>query len=86
MLTLNRHNQFEESITNARVVVGSQWMYASVNEQLKKLHLLFAFSIVGSPVILLFGFWVKKKRKVIEKQMRVRVMKTEIHSLFILMI
>jgi len=70
MLATNSYNPFENSLNNAKSVVGLDWLYESVKSQVGKLWLLVLAFFVGFPVILFLGFLLKRKRKKFQTSMK----------------
>ncbi len=70
MFATNTYNFFETGLNNAKIVVGLEWLYESVKKQLGKFFLLVLLVLLGFPAVLLFGFWLQKKRRKFQKHMR----------------
>jgi hypothetical protein len=66
MFVAQPYNTFETCLSNAKTVVGLEWLYEAVRKNLSKIlvvSLLFPFSFF-------FGFWLQTKRKKFQKHMR----------------
>lgn len=70
MFASNTYNPFETSLTNAKTVVGLEWLYESVRKQIGKLLLVVLVVFLALPVVLLFGYWLQRKRKRFQSHMR----------------
>lgn len=70
MFASNTYNSFETSLSNAKTVVGLEWLYESVRDNLGKLVFVTLVVLAGLPFVFFFGFWLKMKRKKFQRNMK----------------
>jgi len=61
MLAVDTYNPFENSLSNAKTVVGLEWLYEGVRNHLGKLFVLVLVVLVGLPFVFFFGYWLQTK-------------------------
>lgn len=64
------YNPFKNSLDYAKLVVGLELLYQSVKDQIGKFLFLCLVFVFALPMIFLFGFWLKNKRRTFQKHMR----------------
>lgn len=70
MFATNTYNPFENNLSNAKTVVGLEWLYESVKNHIGKLFVVILLVLVGLPLVFLFGYWLQTKRKKFQRHMR----------------
>ncbi|WP_407526295.1 hypothetical protein PDL71_05180 [Lacibacter sp. MH-610] len=70
MFAVEPNSPFESSLTNAKVVVGLNWLYESLRTNLSKIFVFLLVLLIALPLVLFFGFWLQLKRKKFQKLMK----------------
>lgn len=70
MLVTSAYQPFEASLSSAKTVVSLGWLYEEVRNHLGKLLVLVLAFLLALPLVFLFGFWLRLKRKSLQKSMR----------------
>lgn len=70
MFATSTYNPFETSLSNAKTVVGLEWLYEGLRNNLSKLFVLVLLILAGLPFVFFFGYWLQTKRKKFQKYMR----------------
>ena len=70
MFAAGTYNPFETSLSNAKTVVGLEWLYEGVRNHLGKLLVVALVVVVGLPFVFFFGYWLQTKRKKFQRHMR----------------
>jgi hypothetical protein len=63
MFTVETYNPFENSLSNAKTVVGLEWLYEGIRNHIGKLFFLVLVVLIGLPFVFFFGYWLQTKRK-----------------------
>lgn len=71
MLPAPTYHPFDLSLLSAKTVVGLEWLYESVRVYLGKLIVVVLVFLLGLPFVLFFGYWLKVKRKKLQRYMKV---------------
>lgn len=70
MFAAETYNPFETSLSNAKTVVGLEWLYEGLRNHLSKLLVVVLVVLVGLPFVFFFGYWLQTKRKKFQRHMR----------------
>ncbi len=70
MFTAQTYNPFETSLSNAKTVVGLEWLYESVRTHLGKLFVVLLVVLLGLPFVFFFGYWLQTKRRKFQRHMK----------------
>jgi hypothetical protein len=70
MFAAQPYNTFENSLNNAKTVVGLELLYESVRKSLSKLMVVTLLTFLGLPFVFFFGFWLQRKRKKFQQHMK----------------
>jgi hypothetical protein len=70
MVSPSLYNPYESSLTHAKTVVSLEWLYDAVRKNVSKVFVAFLVVLVGLPIVFLLGFWLKAKRKNLQRHMR----------------
>ncbi|MFZ4056987.1 MAG: hypothetical protein ACOYKE_02560 [Ferruginibacter sp.] len=70
MFAVESYSTFDSSLSNAKTVVGLEWLYEGVKNHLGKIALLCFVLVVGLPVVFLLGYWLHTKRKQLQREMK----------------
>jgi hypothetical protein len=70
MFALKTYNHFESSLSNAKTVVGLEWIYEGVRNHLGKILASILVLLIGLPFVFFFGFWLQTKRKKFSRHMK----------------
>lgn len=70
MFATQTYNPFENSLSNAKTVVGLEWLYESVRNHLGKLFVVLLVVLLGLPFVFFFGYWLQTKRRKFQRHMK----------------
>lgn len=70
MFATNTYSPFEVGLSNAKTVVGLEWIYEGVKNHFGKLLSLFLVLLIGLPFVFFFGYWLQVKRKRFQRRMK----------------
>ncbi|MCO5238890.1 MAG: hypothetical protein M9904_02435 [Chitinophagaceae bacterium] len=70
MFAPSAYPPFEASLSNAKTVVSLGWLYEEVRNHMGKLLVLVLTFFLGLPLVFAFGFWLRLKRRELQKNMR----------------
>jgi hypothetical protein len=80
MLASGSYNTFESGLNNAKMVVGLEWLYESARRNLSKVTVAFLMAILGLPFVLVTGYWLRTKRRKLQRLMRKNTIHLMQHS------
>jgi hypothetical protein len=70
MFVADTYNPHEAGLTNAKTVVGLEWLYEGMQKHLGKLLFLIVVVLVALPFVFLLGYWLRTKRRKFQKHMK----------------